>query len=423
MKVPRVALPITRMTRFFKRQKRNFWVVSTRWSLTSFFRQLTYQYNSLYISALGADPIQLGSVNSVGGGVGALVSTPMGWLIDRYSLRWVFILGAAILTLVPLICALSNTWVMVVPAIILFAISTKITGLSCSVVCADSLRNEDRATGKALCNTFSSIFAAVSPMVAAFILTYFGGITLEGIRGLYYIRFVGLSFVLLFLVVELMEIGSTKRRGESPNFKQDFLDVFRDRPLLKRWIVVTSLGWLPVAMMEPFVPLYAHELKGADQFVLGGMATAGTLVSFVLGIPVGRLADRVGRKKVLYLITPLLYASRLVLVLAPSPEYLVLSGVLQGFYTISFIVQGSMTAELVPISSMGRWIGVIGLFNGLISIPAPVIGGLIWKHVNPAYVFLVPLAIDLLLRIPTLTTIPETLKTEEAPALRYLIHE
>jgi len=56
--------------------------------------------------------------------------------------------------------------------------------------------------------------------------------------------------------------------------------------------------------------------------------------------------------------------------------------------------------------------GELGLFQGLVTIPAPVIGGLIWRGLGPMYVFLIPLAVDLLLRIPLLTTIPETLKTD-----------
>jgi hypothetical protein len=69
-----------------------------------------------------------------------------------------------------------------------------------------------------------------------------------------------------------------------------------------------------------------------------------------------------------------------------------------------------MTLELVPVERMGKWGGVLGLFGGLVTIPAPVIGGLIWRELGPMYVFLFPLVVDLFLRIPLLITIPETLR-------------
>jgi len=59
------------------------------------------------------------------------------------------------------------------------------------------------------------------------------------------------------------------------------------------------------------------------------------------------------------------------------------------------------------------WIGVIGIFAGLVTVPAPLIAGLIWRYVGPAYIFVIPSALDLALRIPLLTAIPETLWRQE----------
>ncbi|MCK5380206.1 MAG: hypothetical protein KAJ81_01975, partial [Candidatus Latescibacteria bacterium] len=66
----------------------------------------------------------------------------------------------------------------------------------------------------------------------------------------------------------------------------------------------------------------------------------------------------------------------------------------------------------VPVGQMGRWNGLLGLFAGLVTVPAPLIGGLIWRGLGPVYVFLIPVALDLLVKIPLLTTVPETLHTE-----------
>jgi hypothetical protein len=61
---------------------------------------------------------------------------------------------------------------------------------------------------------------------------------------------------------------------------------------------------------------------------------------------------------------------------------------------------------------MGRWIGVLQFFRGMVSIPAPIIGGIIWEHLGPAYIFIVPILIDLVVRIPLLFTMPETLHSK-----------
>ncbi|NQS88282.1 MFS transporter, partial [Patescibacteria group bacterium] len=181
---------------------------------------------------------------------------------------------------------------------------------------------------------------------------------------------------------------------------------------LKKWVAVSCLSLLPLAMIVPFLQVFAHQVKGANQYVLGTMTIAMIIVRLLFGIPLGKLADRIGRKKIIYLLAPLWYASSLLLVFSLNSITLVLAGGLFGFYFISSVVTDSMTLELVPIEQMGRWSGLLGLFGGLVTIPAPLLSGLIWKNISPIYIFLIPVAVDLFLKIPLLTTVPETLHRE-----------
>jgi len=142
---------------------------------------------------------------------------------------------------------------------------------------------------------------------------------------------------------------------------------------------------------------------------LGVMASATVVAQVAFGIPLGRLADKIGRKRVIYMVTPLWYASNILLAFSPNAITLVLSAALQVFYTLSSGVTGAMTLELVPLKEQGKWSGMLGLFTGLLTIPAPILGGLIWRELGPMYVFLIPVAFDLLLRVPLLATVPETL--------------
>jgi MFS family permease len=144
------------------------------------------------------------------------------------------------------------------------------------------------------------------------------------------------------------------------------------------------------------------------------MASATVVTQLVFGIPVGRLADRFGRKRVIYSLTPLWYASNLFLAFSPGTIGLVLSAALLAFYTISAGATRAMTLELLPLEQQGRWGGVLGLFAGLVTIPAPIIGGFIWRELGPMYVFIIPIVFDLLTRVPLLTTVPETLGTEQS---------
>ena len=131
------------------------------------------------------------------------------------------------------------------------------------------------------------------------------------------------------------------------------------------------------------------------------------------------MADRYGRKKLLFALAPLAYLANLSLVLAPSAgastlPFLLFYGVFFGFNSINMALVSSMAAEIMPKDQMGRWIGTISLFKGLLGIPAPLIGGLIWEHVGPQYVFFAAIAVDVFLRLPLLASVRETLHLASA---------
>jgi MFS family permease len=86
---------------FWDRQKRNWRVLVTRQIFNRFVNQITMQFSNIYTMALGASPVELGWVSSASGLVGTLISVPVGWLQDRYSLKKVFLLGVTLSTFIP----------------------------------------------------------------------------------------------------------------------------------------------------------------------------------------------------------------------------------------------------------------------------------------------------------------------------------
>jgi MFS family permease len=101
---------------------------------------------------------------------------------------------------------------------------------------------------------------------------------------------------------------------------------------LNSWLMISAITQVPRGMVFPFSQVYAYQIKGANEFILGAMVTGCALASIVFAIPLGRLADRVGRKKALYLIIPLFWLSNLLLIWAPSPAFLIFAGILAGFF-------------------------------------------------------------------------------------------
>lgn len=385
-----------------------------RRAVHSISANLTTQYNSIYATLLGANSTQLGSLISVGNAIGALVSLPVGWIIDVYSLKGIFLLSTGLLAGSSMIYFIAPHWAWLFAAIILYYLGLRTTCTSCTVVCARELPNEERATGRGLCRTLSSIVAIGAPLLAAWLISLFGGIGIDGIRPLYAIQFLLFLLIFILLFKGLRDPQNVSSPDDRRNILAGFRQVFKQSPDVVRLVIVMGLMELPWSMAQPFMPVYAHQVKGANEFLLSGMAMAITLVPMLASIPLGRMADRVGRKKMLFAIAPLAYVANLCLVFAPTnnrftPLFLLLYGVLFGFNSVSVILASSMTAEIMPAALMGRWIGIVSLFRASLSIPAPLIGGLIWEHFLPEYVFFAAIAVDLLVRLPLLASVRETL--------------
>ena len=404
---------IERAVSFVKRQEKPFKVNMVRAAIGHLFFSLTQQYQPIYITGLGADPLQLGLVNSIGGIASASISMPTGWLADKYGIRKMFLLGIPLVAFGSLIFILSSNWLMTIPALFITLLSQQILMTVCPMVCGSYLKMKERATGMQLCDTISAIPGIVSPLIAAMIITEFGGLTPEGIRPLYVLQTIG--FLLLFFLV-LRYYRDTIERKASSGFrgKMGFLGSMREILVkgknVKRWILYRALSSTSWVVSLTYLPLFLAEVKGADQFVLGGMATVSMMVPLLLSIPMGRLADTIGRKKVIYIVTPLYSLSILLLIYAPNSTILLISGFLQGFFILGGVTQGAISQELVPTSLLGTWWGILSLLSGVVRVLGPILGGFIWSFLGPVYVFLFILFMEASKVTLLWLSIPETLK-------------
>jgi len=391
----------------WRRQTRNWRTVVTRQIFNRFFNELTLQYANIYITLLGASPVQLGAVNSVMGVAQSIISIPLGVIRDRFNIRKIYLFGVAMLVFVPILYALAPSWQLISLAILLSGLGMMVG--SCVLICDLSLPPRDRATGKALCEGIGALPTILAPTVAALLLTLFGGITVVSIRRLYWIQFAARLILFLYVYRNLTDVERPNSAPKGLDLAAEFGEVFRRGTAVKRWILFQSVNTFTMTMLTTFRYPYVYDVKGASQFIIGGIATATLVTEAMFSTVIGRFADKMGRKKAFYILIPLFSAANLALVLAPTPVWLLVAGFLMGFRMIAGFSYGSMTPELVPPECLGRWRGLIGLFTGLACIPAPVVGGLIWERLGPEWVFIAVTVIDLLVRTPLLYSVPETL--------------
>ena len=400
---------ISRGYDFLKRQQRDWKITALRTNLDMFLYRIVYPYVSVYTRELGATGTQLGIVNSVGMGIAGLVGPVIGWIMDRTGIKRIYLIAITLLAVSYLVYGLAQSWTIIIIAMVAYWLGSGVSIQSCTVICGNSLASEDRATGMSLCETFGmGLLGMTAPIIGAWLVTTFGGVNVSGIRPLFFVCVAGTIATFFLILIQLSNRKWEKLGETSLSFFRGLSQVFKEGHNLKRYLIIASASGLQMGMVLPFLYPFAHEFKGADQFILGAMATASAVVPLVLGIPLGRLADKIGRKKVLYSVAPLAWASYLMLIWAPSPGFLIVSSVLLGFRMVTVVITSAMGRELVPAEQMGRWMGIMRFFRMLLAAGTVYLAGVIWDSIGPQYLFLIIVGMDVL-RILLLIGMPETL--------------
>ncbi|MFC2003536.1 MFS transporter [Chloroflexota bacterium] len=395
---------------FLERQPRDWKVTAIRTSIFRLFYQMILPYLSIYILFLGATGTQLGLVNSIGMAVAGLLAPFTGWLIDRIGAKKIYLVGIIFLAISWFVYVIAWNWTFIIVAMVAYWLGFRTSMHGCTVICGNSLATQDRATAMSCCETLAAgLLGVAGPIIGALVVSSFGGISIDGIRPLFYMSLAG-TIATFFLVLTRVSNKSWRIAGKLRiNFLPDLVQLIKRGQHLRRFIVLSVITFLPTGIIIPFTQPFAHEVKGANEFALGAMVTGFALTPLLLGVPIGRLADRIGRKKVIYLITPFFWASNLILIWAPNTFFLIFAGILQGFFFILAVVTAAMQFEMVPPEHMGKWMGILGFFRMLATAIAAYLAGVIWDNLGPQYVFLIYLGLDIVIRLPLLITIPETL--------------
>ncbi|MEV0596580.1 MFS transporter [Nonomuraea cavernae] len=101
------------------------------------------------------------------------------------------------------------------------------------------------------------------------------------------------------------------------------------RSVLRRYLVVSFLTWLPVGLMMPVMVLLMTS-RGLSLAQVGLVTTVFSAVTIALELPTGGLADVVGRRKVLALSAGFTVAALVMMAMSTTVWMFLVTGVLKG---------------------------------------------------------------------------------------------
>ncbi len=327
----------------------------------------------LYIASLGADPVQIGLVLSIGTLAIAVSYIPGGFLADRFGRRrtmlWSWIIGVIAMPLI----AMARDWHQLLPGILLRSLSAfSMPAISSYVVTASEDRDLERTYSLVISSSWS-LGTLLTPSIGGWLADSLG------MRPLFLLAFALyiLSTFFIFLLSEQPIVPAPEGSGYGR---------ILSHPLLLAstiFFLVTFILYLG----QPLAPNYLEEVVGLNLSWIGTLGTFASLGSAVLAAWLGHLATWG-----IFISEALCALSFLLLLWGRTFPLLALSFFLRGSLSACTSLAAAQIARILGEDEVGRGFGV---FNTLVSLAyalAPYAAGQLYSF-SPTLPLLVSLGL------------------------------
>ncbi|MFA6038656.1 MAG: MFS transporter [Candidatus Peribacteraceae bacterium] len=316
---------------------------------------------------LGANKTAVGLIDGLGDTVVSVSGAVSGYLSDRIRKRKVFVwMGYGFGTVARIGYALAPTWLLIIPFRILDR-SGKIRSSPRDAIVSDLSTHENRGSHFGFMRAMDNMGALVGITLSLILIRF---LPLRTIFLLAAIPSVAAALLVFFSIKEKGMHSGTLFRGIR------FGDV---SPNLRLYTLASALLELG-AFSYSFLLLAANTLGFATGEV-PLLYLLFTLVATIVSVPAGRLADRFGRKPLLYASILSWIAVGVIFLVFRHPLILISAFAFYGLHKGALDpVQKTFAAELAPKEYVASTLGGFQLMIGMMSLPSSLIAGVLWDR-------------------------------------------
>ncbi|UCE29197.1 MAG: MFS transporter [Candidatus Bathyarchaeota archaeon] len=401
----------------FSFMRGNLLTLIVSWLFMYFTFSLIFPFESPYIKELGAPPVVIGLMGSVGALMLGLVRIPGAYIADKYGRRQITVTMTFVIAFSFLFFVFAPDWRFVLLGMII-SNSSLIYQPALQAILADSVPPEKRGMGFAATNVIPNIPTIFAPAVAGFLVETQG--LVPGMRIVYTVVFLCMlsaAFVRLFFLKETLREPQKIKLGEMKEaFAKSLGSIAEAWRSMSSSLKFLTAAFLISAFEDPmfrwFTALYVTGVIQVSNFDWGLVNVVSIAVTIVAGFPLGKLIDRIPRKKGVLLAYVIFMPSTALFILSRSFIQLL-------FVFILFAIGGcligpaysAMQADMIPREKRGRIMGTIGTLNILATIPASAVAGILYD-LGPQYPFAFSIAIGIVVSLIVLLAVKEP-KTRE----------
>lgn len=366
-------------------------------------------YMPLYLQKLGASVSQVGMVYTITMIVPLAFQILGGWISDSLGRLQAIVIGSLAASVGYLFFIFADNWLLLLVGLTFSTLAGSFVGPSFQAYVAEQA--DPKRLGKAYGMTegLFSVVGIIGPLLGGFFSERYGFKSLFIVAGSAYLLATVIRVAMARKDNALrMGSGGAQAAGGRPGLSWGRLKASLGEMIalitaggIVTWMLVTD-GVIDVSfsVSGQFQSIYLQDLRNFSTSQIGILISFSSAVTMVVMLLGGGLSDKLG-ERVCILAGGLLVAAGMALfVWVRGYAWFVVSFGLTGLGSgLIGPAYNSLISRAIPARLRGTAFGLFSTSVGVISLPAPWIGGIMWDQIGPQAPLVVPI-IGILLIAP-----------------------
>jgi len=364
--------------------------------LANIAAQMIFPLQSLYVQELGASVEQIGLFFTVAAIAPLFLQILGGWLSDAAGRLQAIAIGSLAGASAYLFYIFAPSWQWLLPASVLTAMAVAFVAPSFQAFVAQESTEETRGRVYGVTSTMYMVVNIIGPIL--------GGAIAQGLsfRAMFVVAFALYGAAAVIRVI-MARVATRKSRSEGLQAEKPSLSGFR-QSLVSVFGLVTAGGlvtWIFVSdgvrdvafgLTDQLMPVYLENEMGLTLMQIGSLQSVSAIVAMALMSPAGWLSDKKGERVGIVGGFALIAVGWSMFLAGTTFWHFIASRVVTGVgWALIDPAYSSLISKAVPDRLRGTAFGLFSTSLGLISLPAPWIGGRLWENISPIFPFYVPL--------------------------------
>ena len=345
----------------------------------------------LYLKELNASVVQIGLFFTISQILPLVVQILGGWVSDSLGRLRSIAIGSVAGNLVYVGFIFAPTWQWVMSGMVFNAVTRSLIGPSFNAFIAEQSSEQTRARVFGITDTLFMVISVVGPPLGGYLADAYG------------FRIMLVVAWVFYFFATIIRVGMSRKAARGEEAHPQKLSLLNLRTNLGTmtglllsgglitWILITDgvrdIAW---SLSYNLLPVYLEQIGGMTFQQIGWLGSVFGACMMLVTIPAGWLADKKGE--------------RVGIVIGFLVEFIAMFTFLnvKGFwgYAMVWAILGlgagmmspaynSLISKAVPEKLRGTAFGLFGTSVGLLSLPAPAIGAMLWERYSPKMPFYV----------------------------------